>query len=156
MSGLSHKSNNNNQYHLLFLSLSHRCPTIPTVHAGAHTSSRTHSTPICEYHYSNRGRLNNIRSWRYYCTSVCLLICTENAYHTNTRWHRQEERLFFLGEQIQEIPPQIQKVSPHRFKRWPPPRVWCGTFLRVALCYVWGIDSRGGSHRFKRWLLPRV
>jgi len=26
--------------------------------------------------------------------------------------------------------------GPHRFKRWPPPRMWCGTFLRVALSSI--------------------
>jgi len=41
--------------------------------------------------------------------------------------------------------------GPHRFKRWPPPRAWCGTLLYVTLCSVWGMDSRGGPHRFKRW-----
>jgi len=27
----------------------------------------------------------------------------------------------------------ILEVAPHGFKRWPPPHVWCGTLLRVAL-----------------------
>jgi len=29
-----------------------------------------------------------------------VLICTENAYHANTRQHRQEEGLFFLEDKF--------------------------------------------------------
>ena len=32
--------------------------------------------------------------------------------------------------------PTDSRSGPHRFKRWPPPRVWCGTLLRVALCSI--------------------
>ena len=42
--------------------------------------------------------------------------------------------------------PTDSRGGPHRFKRWPPPCVWCGTLLCVALCSVWGMDSRGGPH----------
>jgi len=101
---------------------------------------------------------------------VWVLICIEDAYHTNTRRHRQEE-----GSS-----PIDSRGSPHRFKRWPPLRVWCGTLLHVALfskgwfrryphrferwppscvwcgallcvalCSVWGMDSRGGLHGFR-------
>ena len=30
--------------------------------------------------------------------------------------------------------PTDSRGVPHRFKRWPPPRVWCGTLLHVAFC----------------------
>ena len=39
--------------------------------------------------------------------------------------------------------PADSRGGPHRFKRRPPPRVWCGTLLCVALCSVWGMDSGG-------------
>jgi len=52
--------------------------------------------------------------------------------------------------------PTDSRGDPHRFNRWPPPRVWYGTLLHVALFSVWGMDSRGGPHRFKRWPPPRV
>ena len=104
---------------------------------------------------------------------MCVLICTEDAYHANTRRHRQEE-----GSS-----PTDSRSDPHRFKRWP--HHVCGVALYsmchfalrvdsggsptvsrggpidsrggphhacgVALCSVWGMDSRGGPHRFKRW-----
>ena len=63
---------------------------------------------------------------------VCVLICTENAYHANTRRHRQEGG----GS------PTDSRSGPHRFKRWPPLRVWCdtfapcGTLLCVALSSI--------------------
>jgi len=101
-------------------------------------------------------RPNNICPWRYYYTGMCVLICTENAYHANTRQHRQEGGIFPLGIDSGGSPTD-SIGDPHRFKRWPPPPVWCGTLLHVALCSLWGIDSRGAQpHRFKRWPPPRV
>jgi len=47
--------NNNHQYHLLFVSLSHRRPTTLTVHARARMPVELIRTPICGYHYLNRG-----------------------------------------------------------------------------------------------------
>ena len=91
-----------------------------------------------------------MRSWRYYCPGVCvcvcLLICTENVYHANTRRHRQEG----------DSSPTDSRGGPHRFKRWP------SQIQEVALCSMWHfalrVDtggsptySRGGPHRFKRW-----
>ena len=75
-----------------------------------------------------------LSSYRY----VRMLICTENAYHANTRRHRQEVAL-----QIQEVAPTDSRGGPHHV---------CG----VALCSVWHfalreMDSRGGPHGFKRW-----
>ena len=63
---------------------------------------------------------------------VCVLICTENTYHANTRRHRQEG-----GSS-----PTDSRGGPHHM---------CG----VSLCSMWhfalrGMDSRGGPHRFKR------
>ena len=102
-----------------------------------------------------------------------VLIDTENAYHANTRWHRQEEgssptdsrgsptnsrvslhhvcgvalysvwHLALCGEWILEVAPIDSRGGPHHV---------CG----VALCSVWGINSRGGPHGFKRWPSPRV
>jgi len=82
---------------------------------------------------------------------VWVLICTENVYHANTRWHDQE-----IALQIQEVAPTDPRGGPHHV---------CG----VALCSMWhfalrGMDSRGGPHGFKRWpplciwcgTLPRV
>ena len=65
-----------------------------------------------------------------------VLICTENAYHANTRRYKQEG----------ESSPTDSRGGPHRFKRWPPPRVWYDTLLCVPLCSVWGMDSRGAPH----------
>ena len=78
-------------------------------------------------------------SYRY----VCVLICTENAFHANTRRHRQEEGIFLLEDRFRR--------QPHKFKRWP--HHVCG----VALCSMWYFvmcgewilevaltDSRGG------------
>jgi len=57
VSGLSHNSNNkNNQYFLSFLSFSHWCPTTPTVHVGAHTSSRTHPNSDMQVPLFEQGR----------------------------------------------------------------------------------------------------
>ena len=42
-------------------------------------------------------------------------------------WH------FALKVDIGGSPTDL-RGGPHRFKRWPPPRVWCGTLLRVVLC----------------------
>ena len=56
MSGLSHNRNNNNQYHLLFSSLSHQCPITPTVHAGTHTSSGTHPNSDTQVPLFEQGR----------------------------------------------------------------------------------------------------
>ena len=86
---------------------------------------------------------------------MCVLIYTENAYHANTRQHRQEEGIFPLGIDSRGSPTD-SRGDLHRFKRWPLPRVWCGTLLHVTLCSVWGIDSRGGPQRFKRWLPSHV
>jgi len=52
--------------------------------------------------------------------------------------------------------PTGSKGGPHRFKRWPLPRVWCGILLCVALYFVWGMNSGGDPHRFKRWSPPCV
>ena len=62
---------------------------------------------------------------------MSLLICTENTYHANTRRHRQEEGLFFLGEKSQEIAPQIQEVAPTD-SRCDPHHVY-----GVELCFLW-------------------
>ena len=32
--------------------------------------------------------------------------------------------------------PTDSRGGPHRFKRWPPPWVWCGILLRVALSSI--------------------
>ena len=49
--------------------------------------------------------------------------------------------------------PTDSRDGRHRFKRWPPPHVWCDTLLHVALCSMWGMiqelaptDSRGGPN----------
>ena len=115
---------------------------------------------------------------------MCVLIGTENAYHANTKRHRQREE---VALQIQKVAPADSRGGhhhvcgvalcsmwhfalrvdtegsptdsrggPYRFKRWPPPRVSCGTLLCVVLYSVWGMDSRGGPHGFKRWPLPCV
>jgi len=102
---------------------------------------------------------------------VCVLIGTENAYHANTRRHRQEggnsptdsrggphhvcgvalcSMWHFALRVDSGGSPRDSRGGPHRFKRWPPPRVWCGTFS------VWRIYSRGGPHGFKRWPPPHV
>ena len=108
---------------------------------------------------------------------MCVLIGTENAYHANTKRHRQEGGSsptdsrggphhacgvalcsmwhFALRVDIGGSPTD-SRGGPHRFKRWPPPRVWCGTLLRVVLCFVWGMDSRGGPYGFKWWPPPCV
>jgi len=72
---------------------------------------------------------------------MCVLICTENAYHANTRRHRQEEGLLDSGGS-----PTDSRGGPHHV---------CG----VALCSAWHFvlrgewilevaptDSRGGPH----------
>jgi len=58
---------------------------------------------------------------------------------------------YFLWRIDLGVSPIDSRGNPHRFKRWPPPRVWRDTLLCVVLCSVWGMDSRGGPHRFKRW-----
>ena len=93
-----------------------------------------------------------LSSYRY----VWMLICTENVHHTNTRRHVQE-----IALQIQEVAPTDSRGGPHHvygvalcsvwhfalrvldsrggphgFKRWPPPCVWCGTLLHVALSSI--------------------
>ena len=55
---------------------------------------------------------------------VWMLICTENAYHANTRRHRQEGE---VALQIQEVAPQIQEVAPTTCVVWH--FAPCGTLL---------------------------
>ena len=86
---------------------------------------------------------------------MCVLICTENAYHANTRRYRQEGE-YFLWRIDSGGSPTDSRGGPHRFKRWPPSCVWCGTLLCVAICFVWGMNSGGDPHRFKRWFPPCV
>ena len=83
--------------------------------------------------------LKVLSSYKY----VWMLICTEDVYHANTRWHNQE-----IALQIQEVAPTTCVVwhfalrgmdsrgGLHGFKRWPPPRVWCGTLFRVTLSSI--------------------
>ena len=46
-------------------------------------------TPICGYHYSNKERPNNISSWNYYYTGMCvlreLLVHINNVHRIITR-----------------------------------------------------------------------
>ena len=108
---------------------------------------------------------------------MCVLIGTENAYHANTRRHKQEGGSsltysrggphYVCGVTLCSMwhfalrvdtrgSPTDSRGGPYRFKGWPPPCVWCGTLLCMALCSVWGIDSRGGPHGFKRWAPPHL
>ena len=56
---------------------------------------------------------------------VSVLICTDNAYHANSRWHRQEVAL------------QTQEVAPTDSRGGPPP------LDGVALCSMWHFVLRG-------------
>ena len=152
---------------MLFLSLFHRRPIILTVHTGARTSSTTHpnsdmQVPLCE-----QGRDQITYAHGVIIIQVCgVLICTENAYHANTRWHRHEggSSLTYSRDGPQHVcgvalcsmshfvlrvdsggSPTDSRGGPHSFKRWPPSRVvWHFTLCDTLFCV---------GNGFQRWPL---
>ena len=110
-------------------------------------SSRTHLDLICKYQYLKKEGPNISRSQYYYC------------YMSGAGSGGQENHGRGSG---------YLEVAPMDTKRWPPPHVWCGTLLRVALSSIPYAFRVTGTKRMrcgylevasidiKRWPQPRV
>ena len=113
-------SNNNPQYHLLFLSLSHRHPITPTVHVRARISSRTHPksnmrVPLFEW---GRDQMTYAHGVIIILLCVCSYALRMFITLTPGGTGRREDRFRRWPHRFKRWPPQIQEVAPTTCVVW--------------------------------------